>query len=355
MNLPRDQQPSSYIHGSDPAEQERLSRLNVLLNKACLRELNLRGGERILDVGCGLAQFSRAIARAAGYAARVLAIERDAEQLAEARRQANAAGEADLLDLRQGDALTLPLRDDEWGTFDIAHTRFLFSFDNPIKPPRIKQAPKTPIRPMNRTEDSCAPPNSASSISARRVKIPNPTSAPRKNAAMSQFRRLSSHVAANPSTHPSFQTITKSMHPKITQTAGYMTSSHGVMRIRARFTAASAMIIITWPIETRLAGMVQVSLRAASLLSRQADGDSIATLRRSSAEIAQNDGRVSSHDFQGQRRLRPSVPQWCLGMNFAPALIWVRSTMAFWRSWNTPLGMPSLPRPRSRRRSCGTS
>jgi SAM-dependent methyltransferase len=95
------------------------------LNEASLRELGLQGGETILDVGSGIGQFTRDMARAAGPSPRVLGIERDAEQLAEALRQAALAREADLVELRQGDALALPLRDDEWGTFDLAHTRFL--------------------------------------------------------------------------------------------------------------------------------------------------------------------------------------------------------------------------------------
>jgi SAM-dependent methyltransferase len=117
--------PSSYIHGSAPEEQRRLSRLNELLNQASLRELNLHGGESILDVGSGLAQLTRAMARVAGRGARVLGVERDADQIAEARRQADDDGEADIVELRAGDALALPLLDEEWSTFDVAHARFL--------------------------------------------------------------------------------------------------------------------------------------------------------------------------------------------------------------------------------------
>jgi SAM-dependent methyltransferase len=118
-------QASSYIHGTIPAEQRRLSRLNDLLNEASLLELSLRGGESIVDVGCGLAQFTRAMARAAGSGARVLGIERDRAQLDEARRLAELEREKALIELRQGDALALPLCDHEWGTFDIVHARFL--------------------------------------------------------------------------------------------------------------------------------------------------------------------------------------------------------------------------------------
>jgi SAM-dependent methyltransferase len=126
-------QSTSYIHGTIPAEQNRLSRLNELLNEASLRELGLHGGESIVDVGCGLAQFTRAMARAAGRGARVLGIERDPAQLDEARRLAEVDGEQELVDLRPGDALALPLRDEEWGSFDIAHTRFVLEHvSNPL-------------------------------------------------------------------------------------------------------------------------------------------------------------------------------------------------------------------------------
>ncbi len=116
---------SQYLHGTSPEEQQRLSLLNDLLNQGSLQELRLQGGERILDIGSGLGQLARAMARQAGTRGKVVAIERSAEQIAEAKRQALEAGEDALLDLRQGEVLNLPLRDEEWGSFDIAHARFL--------------------------------------------------------------------------------------------------------------------------------------------------------------------------------------------------------------------------------------
>ena len=114
---------SCYLHGTDAAEQTRLSLLNDLLNAACLREAAVRPGERILDVGAGLGQLTRGLARAAGRP--VVAVERSHEQRARADDLARAAGEGSLLEWRDGDALDLPLRAEEWGTFDLCHARFI--------------------------------------------------------------------------------------------------------------------------------------------------------------------------------------------------------------------------------------
>jgi SAM-dependent methyltransferase len=137
-----------YIHGSAPAEQRRLSRLNELLNAATLRELDLQGGERILDVGSGLGLLTRAMAKRAGEGARVVGIECDIDQIAEARRQACVDKEEGLVELRQGDALSLPLRDEEWGSFDLAHTRFLL--EHVSDPLGVVRAMVRSVRPGGR-------------------------------------------------------------------------------------------------------------------------------------------------------------------------------------------------------------
>src|SRR5437868_8161030 len=104
---------TGYIHGTTAPEQSRLSILNALINEACLREIPLESGNRILDVGCGLAQLTRAFGRAVGPSGQVVGIERSADQVAEALRQARAAREDHLVDLRHGDAGSLPLRVEE--------------------------------------------------------------------------------------------------------------------------------------------------------------------------------------------------------------------------------------------------
>ena len=118
-------QTPQYLHGTSPEEQRRLALMNDLLNEAALREMGLRGGERIIDFGCATGRMSMAMARAAGPDSRVVGIEISSEQIAEARLFAASQLEGTRFEIRQGDALAPPLRDDEWGTFDVVHSRFL--------------------------------------------------------------------------------------------------------------------------------------------------------------------------------------------------------------------------------------
>jgi ubiquinone/menaquinone biosynthesis C-methylase UbiE len=135
-----------YVHGTHPEEQSRLTRLNTLLNEGSLRELAPRKGERMLDVGSGLGQFARAVAKMTGIP--VVGVERSDAQIAESRRQADAAGEAHLLEQRRGDALALPLEDDEWATFDVAHARFLL--EHVREPLEVVRAMVRAVRPGGR-------------------------------------------------------------------------------------------------------------------------------------------------------------------------------------------------------------
>ncbi len=136
---------STYIHGTAPEEQRRLSLLNdVLLNPASLREIALHGDERVIDFGSGLGQFSRTMARALPQG-RVVGVERSDEQLALARRLAAEEGEADLVDFRQGDVLDADL---EWGTYDVAHARFVL--EHVPDPLRVVKSMVRAVRPGGR-------------------------------------------------------------------------------------------------------------------------------------------------------------------------------------------------------------
>ncbi|HBK89571.1 MAG TPA: hypothetical protein PKM91_17350, partial [Cyclobacteriaceae bacterium] len=57
---------SSYIHGTDPIEQARLSKLNELINARCIALMPVKAGDKILDVGSGLGQFTHQLAQLTG-------------------------------------------------------------------------------------------------------------------------------------------------------------------------------------------------------------------------------------------------------------------------------------------------
>lgn len=124
MNDDQSEKPE-YIHGSSAEERQRLSLLNDILNDSCLKELNLQPGVRVVDFGSGLGQFTRLMARTVGDAGQVIGFERDPGQLQQARELAESEGEQTLVEFRQGDALAPPLKESEWGSFDVAHARFL--------------------------------------------------------------------------------------------------------------------------------------------------------------------------------------------------------------------------------------
>jgi len=132
-----------YIHGTSPEEQARLSRLNDLLNQSCLEAVEPDYQSRILDVGSGLGQFTRLLARSCGGTA--LGVERDPEQLATAK---SLASEGDPVEFRQGDASNLPLSPDERGAFDLAHARFVL--EHVADPQRLVHQMVQALRPGGR-------------------------------------------------------------------------------------------------------------------------------------------------------------------------------------------------------------
>jgi len=139
---------SHYVHGSAPAEQARLGLMNRILNARHLQAIAPAGGERVLDVGSGTGVFALELARAVGEQGRVLCIERDERQLAAARELLRAAPEGERVELRAGDAADLPLRADEWGSFDLAHARFLL--EHLPQPLEVVRAMVRALRPAGR-------------------------------------------------------------------------------------------------------------------------------------------------------------------------------------------------------------
>lgn len=137
---------SRYVHGTHPEEQRRLADLNALVNQATLDAIRPGRGERTLDVGSGLGQLARSIARATGE--RVVGIDRSAAQIARARTLAAAQGESGFVEFREGDAMELPLASHEWGMFDLAHARFLL--EHLPKPQVVVNAMARAVKPGGR-------------------------------------------------------------------------------------------------------------------------------------------------------------------------------------------------------------
>jgi SAM-dependent methyltransferase len=103
-----------YIHGTDASEQRRLVVLNRLTNDEFLRFLDVGPETRALEIGSGLGILASGVA-AAAPGARVVGLERSAQQIAASRRAPHVA-------LVQGDAHALPFAD---AAFDLAYARFV--------------------------------------------------------------------------------------------------------------------------------------------------------------------------------------------------------------------------------------
>jgi ubiquinone/menaquinone biosynthesis C-methylase UbiE len=89
-----------------------------------LSKLRIGTNDQILDVGAGLGQFSRTMARLASKG-KVIGVERDKAQLKTAITLAHQSGEMPLVEFRLGDAYALPLQVEEWGSFDLVHCRYV--------------------------------------------------------------------------------------------------------------------------------------------------------------------------------------------------------------------------------------
>ena len=83
----------------------------VAARNAYLGLLDIRPGERVLDVGCGSGVVTREIARRVGPSGRVVGLDPSPALLTVARELAQEAGLTDCLEFREGNALRLPFPD----------------------------------------------------------------------------------------------------------------------------------------------------------------------------------------------------------------------------------------------------
>ncbi len=110
----RDSARDTYIHGTEPGEQQRLAALNRMTNEAFVRFLAVVPGARVLEVGSGLGILAADVAGSA-EGVRVVGLEKSPEQIA-------AAVKVPSVTYVQGDAQRLDFPD---GSFDLVYARYL--------------------------------------------------------------------------------------------------------------------------------------------------------------------------------------------------------------------------------------
>jgi ubiquinone/menaquinone biosynthesis C-methylase UbiE len=106
--------PSTYIHGTEPGEQQRLAALNRLTNREFIKFLKIRPDMHVLEVGSGLGLLAADVASASANV-QVVGLERSPAQIA-------AAIEAVSVRYVQGDAHNLGFEDE---SFDLVYARYL--------------------------------------------------------------------------------------------------------------------------------------------------------------------------------------------------------------------------------------
>src|SRR5438132_1183395 len=106
--------PDTYIHGTEPGEQQRLAALNRLTNRAFIEFLDIRPAMQVLEVGSGLGLLAADVASAAANV-QVVGLERSSAQIAAAVKAVNVR-------YVQGDAHSLEFVDE---SFDLVYARYL--------------------------------------------------------------------------------------------------------------------------------------------------------------------------------------------------------------------------------------
>lgn len=98
----------------DPAYLDAAARLASGGKRLSYERMEIGAGAAVLDVGCGPATDTLTLASLVGPRGQVAGVDQDAAMVAEADRRAAAAGVADRVEHRQGDATALPFEDDRF-------------------------------------------------------------------------------------------------------------------------------------------------------------------------------------------------------------------------------------------------
>ena len=109
-----------------PEARERRNRESIAL---LLQRLALKGGERVLEIGCGAGALTMPVAAAVGENGRVVAVDISEPMLGAARKRIEERG-AGNVELRRGDAQTFAF---EKAAFDVATSRMgVMFFADPV-------------------------------------------------------------------------------------------------------------------------------------------------------------------------------------------------------------------------------
>jgi SAM-dependent methyltransferase len=107
----------------DPAYLDAAARLASGGKRLSYDRMQVAAGASVLDVGCGPATDTLALASLVGPGGHVAGVDQDAAMVAEADRRASAAGVADRVEHHAADATALPFAD---GRFDAVRCERLF-------------------------------------------------------------------------------------------------------------------------------------------------------------------------------------------------------------------------------------
>lgn len=124
----------TYIHGTEPREQDRLATLNRLTNQRFLQFLSVRPSMHVLEVGSGLGILAASVAAAADGVT-VIGLERSIDQI-------RAAVSAPGVTYVEGDAHQLEFPN---ASFDLVYARYLL--EHVARPEQVLREMRRVARP----------------------------------------------------------------------------------------------------------------------------------------------------------------------------------------------------------------